>query len=72
MSAQAAMLEVATIGRAGSMRSLGAPPIWRATVMGQNGVIIVRQRPGTAKGFFFIAPEDETGTLNLIVRPSLF
>ena len=36
------------------------------------GVVIVRQRPGTAKGFLFITLEDETGLSNLIVTPGLF
>jgi error-prone DNA polymerase len=36
------------------------------------GVVIVRQRPGTAKGFVFITLEDETGFSNAIVTPSLF
>jgi error-prone DNA polymerase len=36
------------------------------------GVVIVRQRPGTAKGFLFITLEDETGLSNLIVTPALF
>ncbi len=36
------------------------------------GGVIVRQRPGTAKGFFFITMEDETGFANIIVRPQLY
>jgi len=36
------------------------------------GVVIVRQRPGTAKGFFFVTMEDETGISNAIVTPDLF
>jgi error-prone DNA polymerase len=36
------------------------------------GVVIVRQRPGTAKGFFFLTMEDETGISNAIVVPDLF
>ena len=36
------------------------------------GVVIVRQRPGTAKGFLFISLEDETGISNAIVEPGLF
>ncbi len=36
-----------------------------------GGVVIVRQRPGTAKGTVFITIEDETGVANLIVWPSL-
>jgi error-prone DNA polymerase len=37
-----------------------------------GGVVIVRQRPGTAKGFVFITLEDETGFANAIVTPPLF
>jgi error-prone DNA polymerase len=36
------------------------------------GWVIVRQRPGTAKGFMFLSLEDETGVANIIVRPQLF
>ncbi len=32
------------------------------------GLVLVRQRPGTAKGITFVTIEDETGTANLIVR----
>jgi error-prone DNA polymerase len=36
------------------------------------GIILVRQRPGSAKGVMFITIEDETGHANLIIWPSLF
>jgi error-prone DNA polymerase len=36
------------------------------------GAVVVRQRPGTAKGFVFLNLEDETGLANVIVRPALF
>ncbi len=36
------------------------------------GHIIVRQRPGTAKGMLFLTLEDETGTCNVAVRPDVF
>ncbi len=36
------------------------------------GHVITRQRPGTAKGFFFLTLEDETGTANAVVTPALF
>jgi error-prone DNA polymerase len=36
------------------------------------GAVVVRQRPGTAKGFVFLNLEDETGLVNIIVRPALF
>ena len=35
------------------------------------GLVLVRQRPGSAKGVMFITLEDETGPSNLIVWPSL-
>ena len=37
-----------------------------------GGCVIVRQRPGTAKGFVFLSLEDETGVANAIIRPDLF
>jgi len=36
------------------------------------GAVIVRQRPGTAKGFVFLSLEDETGVANIIITPQLF
>ena len=36
------------------------------------GLVLVRQRPGTAKGVCFITIEDETGIANLVVFPNLF
>jgi len=36
------------------------------------GSVICRQRPGTAAGFLFLTLEDETGLVNVIVRPDLF
>jgi error-prone DNA polymerase len=36
------------------------------------GMVITRQRPGTAKGFVFLTLEDETGIINVIIRPDLF
>ncbi len=41
----------------------------RVTVAGS---VIVRQRPGTARGFVFLSLEDETGIANVIVTPQLF
>jgi error-prone DNA polymerase len=55
--------------------------IWRAadlerapqgTYLRIAGMVICRQRPGTAKGFVFISVEDETGVANAIVTPQLF
>lgn len=35
------------------------------------GAVIVRQRPGTAKGMLFVTVEDETGMAQAIIRPDL-
>lgn len=35
------------------------------------GLVITRQRPGSAKGTVFLTLEDESGTLNVIVWPAL-
>ncbi|WP_184401923.1 error-prone DNA polymerase [Rhizobium sp. BK650] len=36
------------------------------------GLVLVRQRPGSAKGVMFLTLEDETGIVNTVVWPSLF
>jgi len=35
------------------------------------GVVLIRQRPGSAKGVTFITLEDESGVINLVVWPDL-
>lgn len=66
----------------------GRPPVWphppaclpaawldrppnmaRVTVA---GLVLVRQRPGTAKGVIFVTLEDETGVVNVIVWKAVF
>jgi error-prone DNA polymerase len=36
------------------------------------GCVIVRQRPGTAKGVVFVSLEDETGISNVVFMPDQF
>jgi error-prone DNA polymerase len=57
------------------------PHLWRAADLPQatnglhiaiGGMVICRQRPGTAKGVVFISVEDETGVANAIVSAELF
>jgi error-prone DNA polymerase len=36
------------------------------------GIVLVRQKPGSAKGVMFITIEDETGVANLVIWPSLY
>jgi error-prone DNA polymerase len=55
------VLRAADLGRAGD-----------GAVVRVAGSVIVRQRPGTAKGFVFLTLEDETGLANLIVTPPRF
>lgn len=60
------------------MNTLGVTPA-RDLAGTRNGVVvrvagsvIVRQRPGTAKGIVFLSIEDETGIFNVIVTPDMF
>jgi error-prone DNA polymerase len=42
------------------------------TAVAHAGLVICRQRPGTAKGFVFLTLEDETGTINVVITPQRF
>ncbi len=48
----------------------------KATVDGRRvrtaGMVVCRQRPGTAKGFVFLLLEDETGLTNVVIHPTLY
>jgi error-prone DNA polymerase len=41
-------------------------------VVAVAGMVVARQRPGTAKGVVFMLLEDERGTINLIVPPPVY
>ena len=51
-----------------------ADAMQRATDNGSTtaGLVLVRQKPGSAKGVIFITLEDETGIANLVVWPKVF
>lgn len=36
------------------------------------GIVLIRQRPSTAKGITFVTLEDETGSLNLVLKPEIW
>lgn len=36
------------------------------------GLVLVRQRPGSARGFMFLTMEDETGAANIVVWVKIF
>ena len=48
---------------------LATAPIKRTTVC---GLVITRQRPGTASGVIFLTLEDETGVSNVVVWPKVY
>ena len=49
---------------------------WNERLAGRRvsvaGLVLVRQRPGTAKGVIFVTLEDETGIVNVVVWPKVF
>jgi error-prone DNA polymerase len=53
-----------------SARDLGRAQ--HSAVVKTAGLVIVRQRPGSAKGFCFLTFEDETGLGNAVVTPDVF
>jgi error-prone DNA polymerase len=56
----------------GVLRAIELHSARQGRVVRVAGMVITRQRPGTAKGFVFLTLEDETGVANIIVRPDLF
>lgn len=51
-------------------RQLDLPP--EGARVAVAGLVILRQRPGTAKGVIFITLEDETGVVNVIVWRKMY
>jgi error-prone DNA polymerase len=56
----------------GIIPAVKLPEMPRNLVCKVGGMVITRQRPGTAKGFVFLTLEDETGLVNVIVRPDVY
>jgi error-prone DNA polymerase len=54
------------------VRSDAMPDIEPGTQIDVAGLVVARQRPQTAKGFIFLLLEDETGMVNVIVRPDVY
>jgi error-prone DNA polymerase len=67
MAYRRAWLNAMGIRRASELRNIPSGKRLRI-----GGCVIVRQRPGTAKGFVFLSLEDETGVANAIITPDLF
>jgi len=53
-------------------RASDLPNLPHRLVLKVAGVVTTRQRPGTAKGFVFTTMEDETGLMNIIIRPDIY
>jgi error-prone DNA polymerase len=61
------MLDELKVTQAGKL-----PSIDNGKRLKVGGIVLLRQRPSTAKGITFVTLEDETGMVNLIVRPEIW
>jgi error-prone DNA polymerase len=62
----------AELNKLGACRAIDMQQMRDGSSISVAGWVIVRQRPGTAKGFVFLTMEDETGVANVIITPQLF
>jgi error-prone DNA polymerase len=62
----------AELNKLGVCRAVDMQQLRDGSLISVAGWVIVRQRPGTAKGFVFLTLEDETGVANIIITPQLF
>ncbi|MEA2380211.1 MAG: error-prone polymerase, partial [Solirubrobacteraceae bacterium] len=56
----------------GAVRATDLGSLRHGTTVRIGGLVVARQRPGTANGVVFLLIEDETGTVNLIVPPRIY
>ncbi len=57
---------------ADAVTSLGLEKLAHGTLVRVGGLVVARQRPGTANGIVFVLLEDEHGTINLVVSPPVY
>jgi len=60
-----------SMARQGYTAAADLPRIRNGAQISLAGIVLIRQRPGSAKGVCFITLEDETGVANLIVWPKV-
>lgn len=60
------------LAKRGAVTTAGLLEVPHGRMATVGGLIIVRQRPPTAKGFTFLSVEDETGIANLVIEPKKF
>ncbi|MCL6501946.1 MAG: error-prone DNA polymerase, partial [Pirellulales bacterium] len=58
--------------RLGVVRAAELARLRHGKLLRVAGLVLVRQRPGTARGITFVTLEDESGTANLVVRPEIW
>ncbi|THD77398.1 MAG: error-prone DNA polymerase [Phenylobacterium sp.] len=58
--------------RAGAIPAAALKTMRDRTRLSVGGLVLVRQRPGTAKGVVFMTLEDETGVANIVVWKAVF
>ena len=57
---------------ADAVRSRDLEVLRHATRVHVGGLVVARQRPGTANGIVFVLIEDEHGTINLVIPPAVY
>jgi error-prone DNA polymerase len=60
------------LARAGAISAVAVDQVSDNRRAAVAGVVLVRQRPGSAKGVVFLTLEDETGVTNVVVWPKVF
>jgi len=60
------------LDRMGCVRAADLPGVRSGTRVSLGGLVLIRQRPGTAKGVVFITLEDESGPANAVVWQDVF
>jgi len=60
------------ISRDGLLKGSEIASLFHGTKVRTAGYVVARQRPVTAKGVVFLTLEDETGLINIIVRPQVY
>ncbi|MBJ7330434.1 MAG: DNA polymerase III subunit alpha [Solirubrobacteraceae bacterium] len=61
-----------TLNARGATTAADLKSVEHGTPVVVGGLTVARQRPGTASGIVFLLLEDETGTINLVVRPEVY
>ncbi len=61
----------ASLGERGFVRAADLRARRFRSMVHVAGVVLIRQRPGSAKGVCFITVEDETGVANMVVWPDM-